>query len=565
MRLLIIGGVAGGATAAARLRRLDEQAEIVIFERSGYVSYANCGMPYYIGGEIQNEKLLTLQTPESFKARFNIDVRVKNEVTSIDPACKTLAVKSLDTGKEYTESYDRLILCPGAKPVIPPLPGIENEKIFTLRSLEDTFTINRFVTEQAPKTAVVVGGGFIGLEMAENLRLRGMEVTIVERLPQVMPPLDYDMCCEVHSYIRSQGVSLVLGSSVTGFEESAAGGLLVSIEGRDPLPADMVILSIGVSPETSLAKACGMELGARGAIITDQHMRTSLPDIYAAGDAVLVRHHVSGQQASIALAGPANKQGRIIADNICGIPSVFSGALGSSVLKLFDMTVASTGLNEKTLAASGAKYDKVVTFSPSHATYYPGAKNMAIKTLFDPDTGKILGAQIVGFDGVDKRIDVMATAIYGGMTAEDLTQLDLAYAPPFSSAKDPVNMAGFTIENLRQGLVSQVHWTDIPAIQQDEGAVILDVRNPPEFEKGHIEGAQFIPLPELRARLGKLDKSKRYYICCQTAVRSYIACRMLSQLGYRCFNISGGYRFYETIVKAQEFDGGLYGECGLRL
>ena len=457
MKVVIVGGVAGGASAAARIRRLDEHAQIVMIERSGYVSYANCGLPYYVGGVIKGQEELTLQTPESFWDRFRIDVRVRQEVTAIDPEGKTVTVHTLDSGKFYTETYDKLILAPGAKPTVPALSGVDSERVFTLRTVEDTLRIRRFVEDQKPKTAVLAGGGFIGLEMAENLAEMGIAVTIVQRPKQLLAPLDADMASFVHAEVRRHGVVLRLGETVTGFRQDGD-SVLTLLEESEPLHSDMVLLAIGVTPDTHLAKDAGLRLGIRGSIVVNERMETSAPDIYAVGDAVEVTHFVTGQKALISLAGPANKQGRIAADHICGRRSAYTGALGTSVLKLFDLTAASTGLNEKQARAAGVAYDKVVTYSASHASYYPGARNMTVKTLFDPASGRILGAQIVGFDGVDKRMDVLAAAIRAGLTAEQLTELDLAYAPPYGSAKDPVNMAGYVIENVRAGLVEQHHW-----------------------------------------------------------------------------------------------------------
>ena len=447
-KIVIIGGVAGGASAAARIRRLDEQAEIIMLERSGYVSYANCGLPYYIGGEIEDKSKLTLQTPQSFKNRFGIDVRVRHEAQEIDVQRKLVRVKNLETGEVEELPYDKLVLSPGARPSRPNLPGVEDEAVLTLRTVEDTFHIREFVERRAPKSAVVVGGGYIGLEMAENLIRLGVQVTILEMAEHVLAPLDYDMACEVHAYLRSKGVELMRRTTVTGFSRQGD-RLFVSLQDARPLPADLVILATGVTPETTLAKEAGLELGLRGAIVVDEHMRTSNEDIYAVGDAVQVRHFVSGAPVLLPLAGPANKQGRIAADNICGKDSRFEGSQGSSIVKIFDMTVATTGLNETSAKAQGLPCDKVRLYSASHATYYPGATNMSIKVVFSPQDGKILGAQIVGFEGVDKRIDVLATAIRAGMTDADLAELELSYAPPYSSAKDPVNMAGFVIGNVR--------------------------------------------------------------------------------------------------------------------
>ncbi len=550
MKVVIIGGVAGGATAAARLRRLDEKAQIIILERSGYISYANCGLPYYIGGEITQRSALTLQTPESFWQRFRIEARVRNEVLAIHPAEKRVTVRRLEDQTVYEESYDKLILSPGAKPVRPPLPGIEDQRIFTLRNVEDTFAIHDFIEQSEPRRAVVVGGGFIGLEMAENLTGLGIQTTLVERLPQVMAPLDFDMACSVHAYLREKGVCLRLGESVSGFEPDEK-ELLVQLEGKEPLPADLVILAIGVAPDTALAREAGLTLGLKGAIVVNSRMQTSDPDIYAVGDAVESTQFVSGTKTLAALAGPANKQGRIAADNLCGRESHYHGVQGSAVLKLFDMTVASTGLNEAAACGAGIAFDKTITFSASHATYYPGASNMTVKTLFSPETGKLLGAQIVGFDGVDKRIDVLAAAVRSGLTGEELTELELAYAPPYSSAKDPVNMAGYVIENIRSGLVRQYHWHDIPSLPRDGSVTLLDVRTQAEYARGHIDGAANIPLDSLRERLQELEPGKPVYVNCHSGLRSYIACRILTQHGFDCYNLSGGYRFYAAVLQEQ--------------
>ena len=561
MKVVIIGGVAGGATAAARLRRLDEQAEIIILERSGYISYANCGLPYYIGGEITDREALTLQTPESFWARFRIEVRVHNEVTAIHPERKNVTVRRLSDGTVYEEAYDKLILSPGARPVRPALPGINDSRIFTLRNVEDTFAIHAFIEQNALRRAVVVGGGFIGLEMAENLPLQGIETTIVERMEQVMAPLDSDMACSVHAYLREKGVSLRLGETVAGFAPDES-GLRVRLESGDSVSADFVILALGVAPDTALAREAGLALGVRGSIAVNDRMQTSDPDIYAVGDAVESVHFVSGEKTLAALAGPANKQGRIAADQICGRESHYHGVQGSSVLKVFDMTVAATGLNEAAARAAGIAFDKTVTFSASHATYYPGATNMMVKTLFSPETGRLLGAQIVGFEGVDKRIDVLAAAVRMGMTGEALTELELSYAPPYSSAKDPVNMAGYVIENVRSGLVQQYHWHDVEALPRDGSVILLDTRTPAEYGRGHIEGAVNLPLDELRERLPELERSKSVYVNCHSGLRSYLACRILMQNGFECYNLSGGYRFYQIVMHEREDHRPAY-PCGL--
>lgn len=561
MKVVIIGGVAGGATAAARLRRLDEQAEILLLERSGYISYANCGLPYYVGGEITDREALTLQTPESFWARFRIEARVRHEVEAIHPAQKSVTVRRLDDGVAYEEAYDKLILSPGARPVRPALPGIDSSRIFTLRNVEDTFAIRSFIDRNAPHRAVVAGGGFIGLEMAENLTRQGIETTIVERMEQVMAPLDADMACSVHAYLREKGVGLRLGETVAGFAPDGA-GLRVRLESGGSISADFVILALGVVPDTALAREAGLALGVRGSIAVNDRMQTSDPDIYAVGDAVESVHFVSGEKTLAALAGPANKQGRIAADQICGLESRYRGVQGSSVLKLFDMTLAATGLNEAAARAAGLAFDKSVTFSASHATYYPGATNMTVKTLFSPETGRLLGAQIVGFEGVDKRIDVLAAAVRMGMTGEALTELELSYAPPYSSAKDPVNMAGYVIENVRSGLVRQYHWHDVEALPRDGSAILLDTRTPAEYGRGHIEGAVNLPLDELRERLPELERGKPIYVNCHSGLRSYLACRILMQNGFECYNLSGGYRFYQIVMHEREDHRPAY-PCGL--
>ena len=564
MKVVIVGGVAGGATAAARLRRLDESAEIVMLERTGYVSYANCGLPYYIGGTIEDREELTLQTPESFKNRFNIDVRVHHEVTEIHPAEHTLTVRRLDDGSEYTEGYDKLILSPGAKAIRPPLPGIDHERIFTLRTVEDTFRIREFLDREQPRRAVVVGGGFIGLEMAENLIGAGIETTLIQLDDQVLLPLDKDLAGEVQSYLRGQGLRLRLGTAVTGFAPDGA-GLKVLIGADDPVPADLVILAIGVAPESDLARRAGLTLGQKGAIAVNDQMQTSDPDIYAVGDAVELTHAVTGRKTLVALAGPANRQGRVAADSICGIGDRYAGAQGSSILKLFGMTAAATGLNERAAKAAGLDYEVAVTYSASHAGYYPGAKNMTVKTLFEPATGRILGAGIVGFDGVDKRIDVLATAIRAGLTARQLTELDLAYAPPYSSAKDPVNMAGYVIENLRAGLVSQYRWDEVASLPTDGSVTLLDVRTPEEVaEQGLLRpDAVNIPLDELRGRLSELDPAKPLYVNCYSGLRSYLACRILSQRGFVCYNLAGGWRFWSYSSQDRVHDATPTHPCGL--
>ena len=547
MKVVIVGGVAGGATAAARIRRLDEQAEIVVFERSGFISYANCGLPYYIGGVIEDPEELTLQTPESFFSRFRVSMRVRHEVTAIYPDKKAVSVTDLETGEVFEESYDKLILSPGAKPTQPRLPGVGLNKLFTLRTVEDTFRIKAYISENHPKSAVLAGGGFISLELAENLRELGMEVTIVQRPKQLMNPFDPDMAAFIHSEMRRHGVKLALGHTVEGFEEKD-GGVDVLLKDEAPLHADMVVLAIGVSPDTQLAQDAGLELGVKGSIVVNDRMETSVPDIYAVGDAVQVKHFVTGQDVLLSLAGPANKQGRIAADNICGGDSHYTGSQGSSVIKVFDMTAATTGVNETNAKKAGLDVDTVILSPMSHAGYYPGGKVMTMKVVFEKETYRLLGAQIVGYEGVDKRIDVLATAIRAGLKATELKDLDLAYAPPYSSAKDPVNMAGFMIENIAKGVLKQWHLADVDTLPRDGSVTLLDTRTTGEFAGGHIDGFTNIPVDELRERLDELDKSKPMYIICQSGLRSYIACRILAGNGFECYNFSGGFRFYDAVM-----------------
>lgn len=548
MKVVIVGGVAAGATAAARLRRLDEQAEILIFERSGYISYANCGLPYYIGDVITDPEALTLQTPEQFFARFRVQVRVRHEVTALHPERKTVSVTDLATGRTFEESYDKLILAPGARPTQPRLPGVGLERVFTLRTVEDTFRIKEFIQKNKPRSAVLAGGGFIGLELAENLRELGMEVTIVQRPKQLMNPFDADMAALIHAEMRRHGVQLALGSTVEGFAPTNR-GVEVLRKDEPSLQADMVVLAIGVTPDTALAKSAGLALGIKDSILVNDRMETSVPDIYAAGDAVQVRHAVTGQDALISLAGPANKQGRIIADNICGMNSRYTGSQGSSVVKVFSMTAAATGVNEKNARNAGFDPEAVILSPMSHAGYYPGGRLMTMKLVYDKPTLRVLGAQIVGYEGVDKRIDVLATAIHAGMTAPQLKELDLAYAPPYSSAKDPVNMAGFMAEDLDQGLVQQWRAEDEPALPRDGSVQLVDVRTQAEYAAGHIDGFINLPVDQLREHLEQLDKTKPVYLVCQSGLRSYIASRILKGSGFACSHLAGGYRFYAAVVR----------------
>ena len=547
MKVVIVGGVAGGATAAARIRRLNEQAEIVVFERSGYISYANCGLPYYIGDVITDPEELTLQTPESFFSRFRIMMKVLHEVTAIHHDRKTVSIRNLKTGEEFEEGYDKLILSPGAKPTQPKLSDMEANKLFTLRTVEDTFKIKAYINNNHPKSAVIAGGGFIGLELAENLRELGMDVTIVQSQKQLMMPFDSDMAAFIHAEVRKHGIHLVLGHKVEGFIEKD-GGVNVLLSDGTSLPGDIAVLAIGVTPDTHLAKEAGLELGVRGSIVVNDRMETSVPDIYAAGDAVQVKHFVTDEDTLISLAGPANKQGRIIADNICGGDSRYMGSQGSSVIKVFDLTAASTGINETHAKNAGLNADTVILSPMSHAGYYPGGKVMTMKVVFEKETYRLLGAQIVGYEGVDKRIDVLATAIRAGMKATELKDLDLAYAPPYSSAKDPVNMAGFMVENIANGVLKQWHLEDADRLPRDGSVTLLDTRTVEEFAHGHIDGFFNIPVDELRERLGELDKRKPVYVICQSGLRSYIACRILAGNGFDCYNFSGGFRFYDAVT-----------------
>ncbi len=561
MKVVIVGGVAGGATAAARIRRLDEQAEIVVFERSGFISYANCGLPYYIGDVITDPEELTLQTPESFFSRFRVNMKVHHEVTAIHPDRKTVSVKNLKTGEEFEERYDKLILSPGAKPTQPRLPGVGLDRLFTLRTVEDTFRIKEYINKHNPKSAVLAGGGFIGLELAENLRQLGMEVTIVQRPKQLMNPFDADMASFIHAEMRKHGVKLALGYTVEGFEEKD-GGVDVLLKDNAPLHADLVVLAIGVTPDTALAKEAGLELGIKGSIVVNDRLETSVPDIYAAGDAVQVKHYVTGEDALISLAGPANKQGRIIADNICGGDSRYLGSQGSSVVKVFDMTAATTGINETNAKKAGLKVDKVILSPMSHAGYYPGGKLMTMKVIFEKESYRLLGAQIVGYEGVDKRIDVLATAIHAGMKATQLKNLDLAYAPPYSSAKDPVNMAGFMIDNLANGTMKQWYLEDFDHLPRDGSAILLDTRTPGEYARAHMEGFRNIPLDDLRDRLDEIEPGKPVYVTCQSGLRSYIACRILEANGHEAYNFTGGFRFYDTVTNDRALIESAYA-CGM--
>ena len=544
-KVVIVGGVAGGATTAARLRRLDEQTEIVMIERGEYISFANCGLPYYIGGAIQERDALLVQTVEGMSKKFNMDIRNLSEVTRIDRERKVVEIKNLKTGETYEENYDVLVLSPGASPIKPPIPGIiEAEALFTLRNIPDTDKIKAYVDEQQPRKATVIGGGFIGVEMAENLWERGVEVTLVEMADQIMAPIDFEMASILHQHLREKGVNLVLEDGVKSFENN---GKLINLNSGKQLDTDLVILAIGVAPENKLAKEAGLELGLRGAIRVNERLQTADESIYAIGDAIEVKDYINGQATHIPLAWPANRQGRIVADHINGIDSKYQGTLGTSIAKVFDMTVAATGNNEKTLKRLGISYDVVHVHPSSHAGYYPGAFPIALKLIFDRVTGKIFGAQAVSYDGADKRIDVLATAIKGGMTIFDLPDLELAYAPPYSSAKDPVNMAGYAAKNLAEGLVETVQWHEINDILAD-GGYLIDVREPIERDMGMIEGSVNIPLGELRDGLGEIP-TKEVYVYCQVGLRGYLASRILMQAGFKVKNLDGGYKTYSCVYE----------------
>jgi len=547
MKHLIIGGVAGGATAAARIRRADELAEIILFEKGKYISYANCGLPYYIGGTISDRNKLFVQTPAAFGKRFQVDVRVENEVTAIDPASKSVTVRRAD-GSTYTESYDKLLLSPGASPVRPPLPGIDLDGIFTLRNVTDTDRIKKYITDHRIERAVVVGAGFIGLEMAENLHQAGAQVAIVEMGNQVMAPVDFSIAAQVHAHLTQKGVSLYLEQAVEGFE-SQNGRINVRLKSGESLTADLVILSIGVRPETTLARAAGLQIGPAGGIQVNEYLQTSDPNIYAVGDAIEYPHPLTGKPYLNYLANPANRQGRIVADNmVFGHQTPYEGAIGTSIAKVFDLTVASTGLAAKRLRQMEIPYLSSTTHSSSHAGYYPDALPLTLKLTFDPQNGKLYGAQCVGYDGVDKRIDQIALLIKNGGTVYDLTQVEHTYAPPFSSAKDPIAIAGYTAVNILNGAMPVISWREVETAKA-EGAFLLDVRTPAEFSFGSIPGAVNIPLDDLRERLNELPTDRPILIFCAVGLRGYLATRILLQRGFKQVrNLSGGYKTYSAAI-----------------
>ena len=543
MKIIIIGGVAGGMSAATRLRRLMEDAEIVIFEKGPFVSFANCGLPYYISGEIAERDALLVQTPGSLKARFNLDVRPFHEVVKISPEDHTVTVAH--DGSEFTEQYDKLILSPGAKPFIPEIEGLsEATNVFTLRNVPDLDQIMLALDEE-PQEAVVIGAGFIGLETAENLRKRGLNVTIVEKAPHVLPPLDEEMAAFVQAELVDKGVKVITSQSATRFEEN---GKAIVLENGQKLASDVTILSVGVQPENSLAKAAGIETGLRGGILVDEHYETSQKDIFAVGDAILVKQEITGEDALIALASPANRQGRQVADVLAGLERKNKGSIGTAIVRIFDMTAASTGLNERFLQQNQLPYQAIHVSGKDHAGYYPGATDLTLKLLFEPKTGKIYGAQGVGKKGVDKRIDILATAIKGNLTIFDLPELEFTYAPPFGSAKDPVNMLGYAAMNLAEGLSENIQWHQL----EDElasGKVFLDVRTLNEFKQGRLKAEKtvHIPLNELRERLAELDKEAEYIVSCHSGLRSYIAERILKQEGFAVKNLDGAYALYKMV------------------
>ncbi|WP_019243472.1 MULTISPECIES: CoA-disulfide reductase [Bacillus] len=543
-KILIVGGVAGGATAAARLRRLDEKSEIILFERGEHISFANCGLPYYIGDVIKKRQALLVQTVEGMSKKFVLDIRNKTEVIHINRERKVVIARNLLTGEEYEESYDSLILSPGAKAIVPPIEGLQSAKnVFTLRNIPDTDQIKAAVDEQNPQRAVVIGGGFIGLEMAENLAHRGIDVTIVEMANQVMAPLDFEMASIVHKHLKEKGVQLILEDGVKAFSDE---GKRVILSSETELESDITILSIGVRAENELAISAGLTVGERGGIVVNEYLQTSDENIYAIGDAVQIQDYLFKHPTMVPLAWPANRQGRIVADNIYGKKTAYKGTLGTAIAKVFDLTVATTGHNEKTLKRLEVEYEAIHIHPVSHAGYYPGASPIALKLIFNKENGKIYGAQGVGKDGVDKRIDVIATAIKGGLTVHDLQELELSYAPPYSSAKDPVNMAGYVAANVVDGDVRVVHYNQIDQLV-NEGALLVDVRDPYERDKGYIPNSINIPLGELRDRLGELPKNQTIYVSCQVGLRGYLASRILELNGFDVVNVSGGYKTYAAV------------------
>jgi len=545
MKVVIVGGVAGGASAAARLRRLDEEAQIIMFERGEYISFANCGLPYYVGGIIPKRASLLVQTPKAMHSRFNIDVRTMSEVVGIFPSAKEVEVRKLASGETYRESYDYLVLAPGAAPSIPPIPGVDLDNVFTIRNVPDSDMVKQYIETEQPTSAVVVGAGFIGVEMTEVLASQGVAVHLVEAGPQVMAGLDRDMAAIVHQYMRKKDIQLHLNSQVAAIEGPGKVAAVRLVDGST-IEAQMVILGIGVKPETGLAKGAGLAIGSTGGILVDDFLRTSEPNIYAAGDAIQVRDFVIGRDALVPMASPANRQGRTAADNICGRAIKYNGAQGTGIVRMMDLVTAVTGANSKVLKSQNLDYLSCLIHPFPHATYYPGGIQMTLKILFAPKSGKVLGAQIVGYDGVDKRIDVLATAIRAGLTVFDLQELELAYAPPFSSAKDPVNMAAYAAGNIINGDVVGIDWLEVPGLVES-GAFLLDVRTEREVETGAIQGAANIPLDNLREHLDEIPADRSILVSCQVGLRSYIAARILAQHGFKVKNIAGGYKLYQIL------------------
>ncbi len=543
MKVVIIGGVAGGMSAATRLRRLNETAEIIVLEKGPYVSFANCGLPYYVAGEIEERSDLLVQTPEALQARFELDVRPHSEAVAIDASLKEVTVRTSEG--DYTLSYDKLILSPGAKPFIPPAKGLEEAKnIFTLRSVPDVDAITDFMELHQPKKAVVIGAGFIGLEMAESLVHRGLDVTIIEKVPHVLPPLDEEMAAYITKELKANGVKLYTGLAAESFE---AEGKVVVLDTGERLESDLTLMSVGVKPETTLALTAGIETGIRGGIVVNEYYETSQKDIYAVGDAIVVKQQINGEDTMIALASPANRQGRQVADVISGLPRKNKGSIGTAIVRVFNQVAASTGLNERQLKMTNEKFEIVHIQGKSHAGYYPNAGTILLKVLFNPENGKIYGAQAIGEDGVDKRIDIIATAIKSGMTIHDLPELEFTYAPPFGSAKDPVNMAGYAALNLIEGVSESIQWYELES-KQEEGYLLLDVRNEGELEKnGRLKGALNIPLDQLRERLSEVPKDKPIIVSCHSGLRSYIAERILKQNEYKAKNLDGAFALYSTV------------------
>ena len=544
MKVIIVGGVAGGATTATRLRRLNEKAEIILLERGNFISFANCGLPYYIGDVIKNKKDLLLQTPESFNKRFNIDVRIKQEAIKIDRKEKTVLIKNLETNEEYKESYDKLVLSPGAKP-INPFKNLNSEKIRTLRNVEDSIEIKEYIKNNDIKNVAIIGGGYIGVEVAENLsNQKDVKVTIIEKASHLIAPLDKDMAKFVHKVLRAKGINIILNNGVKEITNKND-KLNIALENAENISADFIILCIGVKPEDMLAQQAGLNVYPTGGIEVNEQMKTNDEDIYALGDAVKIKNRVTEEFAYIPLAGPANKQARVVANDICGIKTSYDGSIGSSILKIFDYNIGMTGINEVTCKKSNIQYKTIILSPFSHATYYPGANMLTIKAIYENKTGKILGAQVFGKDSVDKITDILATSIKMKMTAYDLEELDLCYAPPFSSAKSPINLLGNSIVNEIEGLVKNITWEEVENLKDKKDMLVLDVRTDKEYEEGAFKDCIHIPLDDLRNRLNELDKSKTFFVYCRTGLRSYIACRILTQNGFQVQNITGGYHFYK--------------------